>query len=67
MMSRACLSVAMGVPDFEPRALPFDAEREAPSYHLQLPSGPVEFGAVSIGNPHAVIRVRSVSAAPVLL
>jgi len=59
------VSVAMGVPDFDPRALPFEAEREAPSYHLELPSGPVEFGAVSIGNPHAVIRVRSVGDAPV--
>jgi diaminopimelate epimerase len=59
------VSVAMGVPDFDPRALPFAAERESPSYHLELPSGPVEFGAVSIGNPHAVIRVRSVHDAPV--
>jgi diaminopimelate epimerase len=59
------VSVAMGVPDFDPRALPFEAERAAPSYHLELPSGPVEFGAVSIGNPHAVIRVRSVGDAPV--
>ena len=59
------VSVAMGVPDFDPRALPFNAEREAASYHIDLPSGPVEFGAVSIGNPHAVIRVRSVDDAPV--
>ncbi len=59
------VSVAMGVPDFAPAALPFAAEHEAPSYHLDLPSGPVEFGAVSIGNPHAVIRVRSVDDAPV--
>jgi diaminopimelate epimerase len=59
------VSVAMGVPDFDPRALPFEAEREAPSYHLELPGGRVEFGAVSIGNPHAVIRVRSVGDAPV--
>jgi diaminopimelate epimerase len=59
------VSVAMGVPDFEPRSLPFAAEREAARYHLDLPTGPVEFGAVSIGNPHAVIRVRSVQDAPV--
>jgi len=59
------VSVAMGVPDFDPRALPFEAEREAPSYRLELPDGPVEFGAVSIGNPHAVIRVRAVGDAPV--
>lgn len=59
------VSVAMGVPDFDPRSLPFEADREAASYQLELPGGPVEFGAVSIGNPHAVIRVRSVDAAPV--
>jgi len=59
------VSVAMGVPDFDPRSLPFDAEREAATYRIDLPSGPVEFGAVSIGNPHAVIRVRSARAAPV--
>ncbi|NJD30883.1 MAG: diaminopimelate epimerase [Gammaproteobacteria bacterium] len=59
------VSVAMGVPDFDPRSLPFEAEREAPTYRIDLPGGPVEFGAVSIGNPHAVIRVRSVQDAPV--
>ena len=59
------VSVAMGVPDFAPAALPFVAEHEAPSYRIELPSGPIEFGAVSIGNPHAVIRVRSVDEAPV--
>jgi diaminopimelate epimerase len=59
------VSVAMGVPDFDPHALPFEADAEAPSYRLELPTGPVEFGAVAIGNPHAVIRVRSVRDAPV--
>jgi len=59
------VAVAMGVPDFDPRSLPFEAAGEAPSYHLELPTGSVEFGAVSIGNPHAVLRVRSVRDAPV--
>jgi len=59
------VSVAMGVPDFDPRSLPFEAEHEAASYRIELASGPVDFGAVSIGNPHAVIRVRSVQDAPV--
>jgi len=59
------VSVAMGVPDFAPAALPFLADREEPSYRIDLPGGPVDFGAVSIGNPHAVIRVRSIDDAPV--
>jgi diaminopimelate epimerase len=59
------VSVAMGVPDFRPASLPFEAPEEAPGYSVSLPGGPVEFGAVSVGNPHAVIRVRSVKDAPV--
>jgi diaminopimelate epimerase len=59
------VSVAMGVPDFAPASLPFLADREEPSYRIDLRGGPVDVGAVSIGNPHAVIRVRSVDDAPV--
>jgi diaminopimelate epimerase len=65
LRSDGLVSVAMGVPDFDPRSLPLVAEAEASSYRIDLPSGPVEFGAVSVGNPHAVIRVRSVRDAPV--
>ena len=59
------VSVAMGVPDFTPASLPFTAAEPAPTYHLDTDAGPVEFGAVSIGNPHAVIRVREAARAPV--
>jgi diaminopimelate epimerase len=55
----------MGVPDFAPSSLPMLVERESASYRLDLPGGAVEFGAVSIGNPHAVIRVPEVDTAPV--
>ena len=65
MLPDGRVSVRMAVPDFSPAALPFVADREAPSYRVELPGGPVEFGAVSMGNPHAVIRVRSVADAPV--
>ena len=59
------VSVAMGVPDFDPASLPFDAPSAAESYHLDTRAGPIEIGVVSIGNPHAVIRVRNVNEAPV--
>jgi diaminopimelate epimerase len=59
------VAVAMGVPNFEPSSLPFDAPAAAPSYHLETAVGPIELGAVSIGNPHAVIRVARASEAPV--
>lgn len=59
------VSIDLGVPDFRPGSLPFDAAAEKDSYRLELESGPVDFGIVSMGNPHAVITVDSVDAAPV--
>jgi diaminopimelate epimerase len=59
------VSVDMGVPDFDPRSLPFEAPREADSYPLEVAGRTLDIGAVSIGNPHAVITVASVETAPV--
>jgi diaminopimelate epimerase len=59
------VAVDMGVPDFTPAALPFLAPAEAESYSLELPGASVEIGAVSVGNPHAVLSVADVEAAPV--
>ena len=59
------VSVDMGVPDFDPRSLPFEAPREADSYPLEVAGRTLDIGAVSIGNPHALITVASVEAAPV--
>src|ERR1700688_3895267 len=58
------VSVDMGVPNFDPRALPMDAAAEAAMYSLQVDGADVEIGAVSIGNPHAVLRVPDVTTAP---
>ncbi len=57
--------VNMGPPVFEPQALPFDAPARASAYRLETPQGEVEIGAVSMGNPHAVLRVEDVANAPV--
>jgi diaminopimelate epimerase len=59
------VSVDMGVPNFEPHSLPFDASSESYVYPLDAGGSEVEIGAVSIGNPHAVLRVPDVEAAPV--
>lgn len=57
--------VNMGAPRFEPRDIPLRAAR-AERYMLPAPDGEtLEFGAVSMGNPHAVIEVPDVAAAPV--
>jgi diaminopimelate epimerase len=58
-------SISLGVPRFEPDALPFDAPGEGPPYALDVGGETVTFGALSVGNPHAVIEVASVDDAPV--
>ena len=60
------VTVNMGVPRFTPRDLPFIAEHEALSYALDVAGQSVNIGAVSMGNPHAVIVVDDVRTAPVL-
>jgi diaminopimelate epimerase len=59
------ISVDMGVPNFDPKSLPFEASAEAHVYPLAVAGNEVEIGAVSMGNPHAVLTVASVASAPV--
>jgi len=59
------VSVDMGSPNFDPKSLPFEASGEAHVYPLQVAGTEVEIGAVSMGNPHAVLTVASVASAPV--
>jgi diaminopimelate epimerase len=59
------VSVAMGVPNFDPRSLPMHAPSESMSYTLEFDGSLHEIGAVSIGNPHAVLRVGDARSAPV--
>jgi diaminopimelate epimerase len=56
--------VDMGVPRFAPVDVPCLASAEADFYRLRVAAADVEFGAVSMGNPHAVIEVHTVASAP---
>jgi diaminopimelate epimerase len=64
VLTGGMVSVDMGVPNFDPRALPMEAEAEAPMYSLNADGANIQIGAVSIGNPHAVLRVPDVKTAP---
>jgi len=64
VLTGGMVSVDMGVPNFDPRALPMEAEAEAPTYSLNADGADIQIGAVSIGNPHAVLRVPDVKTAP---
>lgn len=59
--------IAMGVPQFAPERIPLNGfDREQDLYEADLGGGlNARFAAVSIGNPHAVIEVDEIGAAPV--
>ena len=59
------VTVNMGRPRFQPESIPFLAEQCEKQYTLVVDQQTVEIGAVSMGNPHAVLRVGSVGAAAV--
>ena len=59
------VTVNMGVPRFEPVAIPFHAERQAIVYDLDVGDQTVSISALSMGNPHAVQIVADVDRAPV--
>ena len=59
------VTVDMGVPIFEPADVPFAADTRAEVYPLEVEATQVEVSVVSMGNPHAVMRVEQVDKAPV--
>lgn len=66
------VSTEMGAPCLEPAKIPFLAEERAPSYALSIGTDgilqpEISIGAVSMGNPHAVLRVDDVETAPVVV
>lgn len=59
------VKVNMGAPCLAPEEIPFLADKEAISYPLMVNSQPWMVAAVSMGNPHAVLRVDALDQAPV--
>jgi diaminopimelate epimerase len=55
--------VDMGEPRFAPEAIPLTLPAADP-YALTVDGRRIEFGAVSMGNPHAVVEVADAAAAP---
>jgi diaminopimelate epimerase len=59
------VEVTQGTPRFDPQAVPLTVACAAPSYSTQLGGQLLEFGALSLGNPHAVLRVDNAAQAAV--
>lgn len=65
LMADGQVRVNMGVPRFEPADIPFDAPASAACYALDVGGEEFNVAALSMGNPHAVLRVDDVDTAPV--
>jgi diaminopimelate epimerase len=59
------VSVNMGPPIFDPNKIPILAPCENNKYSVNVNDHQVQFGAVSMGNPHAVIVSENINNAPV--
>jgi len=57
--------VNMGKPNFNPQSLPFIADQQQAEYALKVMNETLLIGAVSMGNPHAVLAVDNIDSAPV--
>jgi len=65
VLNDGLVEVDMGLPVFEPKALPFSATDVDTEYTLDVAADSLNIGAVSMGNPHAVLKVDDVDSAPV--
>ncbi|WP_404367636.1 diaminopimelate epimerase [Marinobacter sp.] len=59
------VTVNMGVPELNPAAIPFAADSRQLVYPLEMDGEIFTLSAVSMGNPHGVLVVDNVDAAPV--
>ena len=65
LLGSGLVKVNMGAPRFAPAEIPFVADVEALTYPLKVGQHVIEIAVVSMGNPHAVLRVNDLDSAPV--
>lgn len=63
--SSGLVTVNMGQPVFEPAQIPLQADHRQSLYKFDVDGDSMELACVSMGNPHGVLQVYSVEAAPV--
>ena len=59
------VTVNMGTPILSPKNIPFIAEEQKNQYDIAVSDRNISIGAVSMGNPHAVVLVDDIETAPV--
>lgn len=59
------VTVEMAVPEFRPTLVPFVADQHQSAFTIDVGGESVKIGVVSMGNPHAVMRVDDIATARV--
>ena len=59
------VSVDMGMPLFSPKDIPLNVDQQQNTYRLTLNDRDMEFGSVSMGNPHAIFFTANLGTTPV--
>ena len=59
------ITVNMGIPKHHPADIPLKTAEESKFYKVIAGDSEITFGAVSMGNPHAVLQVNDIRTAPV--
>jgi diaminopimelate epimerase len=56
------IEAMMGIPIFDPKKIPFSAEKIQKSYDISIdhPLSPLSIAVLSLGNPHAILSVDSI-------
>ena len=65
VIDESLVEVDMGIPSFDPLSIPLDLSQKQQKYQVVQGDRVIEFIALSIGNPHAVIIVDDVETAKV--
>lgn len=58
-------TATLGIPNFEPAQIPFQAEQAASTYAIEADEKSLDIAALSLGNPHAVLQVTDIQQAPI--
>ncbi len=59
------IRVSMGIPKLDPGSIPFIAPGQAKSYPIDVSGMDFTVGAVSMGNPHLLLRVQNLKTAAI--
>ena len=59
------IEVLMPAPMLSPQEIPFLAKEALAWHRIEVPGGGIEASVLSLGNPHAVLRVKDIHGAPV--